>query len=63
MNDRATRPSSEAFKPRPGDPSRMDALTFEQEPEHLSPVVVVATVALIAVFVVGLLYRAIGLVI
>ncbi|WP_255417604.1 hypothetical protein [Halorubrum sp. 48-1-W] len=41
----------------------MDALTFEQEPEHLSPVVVVATVALIAVFVVGLLYQAIAFVI
>ncbi|GAA0527096.1 hypothetical protein SAMN04488066_1027 [Halorubrum aquaticum] len=41
----------------------MDALTFEQETEHLSPVVVVATIALIAVFVVGLAYQAIGLVI
>lgn len=41
----------------------MDALTFDQKSEHLSPIVVVATIALVAVFVVGLLYRAIGLVI
>ena len=39
----------------------MDGLTFEQETEQLSPIVVVATIALIAVFVVGLIYQAIGL--
>ncbi|WP_269799195.1 MULTISPECIES: hypothetical protein [Halorubrum] len=41
----------------------MDGLTFEQETEQLSPIVVVATIALIAVFVVGLAYQAIGLVV
>ncbi len=55
--------SNEAFKPRPGDRSSMDGLTFEQETEQLSPIVVVATIALIAVFVVGLAYQAIGLVV
>jgi hypothetical protein len=40
----------------------MDSLSFEQEPEHLSPIVVVATVALIAVFVLGFVVQAIGLV-
>lgn len=41
----------------------MDALTFDQETERLSPIVVIATGALIAVFVLGLAYRAIGLVV
>lgn len=41
----------------------MDALTFDQEAERLSPIVVLATVALIAVFVLGLAYQAIGLVV
>ena len=62
-SEETTDPSSEGFKPCPGDRSLMDVLTFEQETERLSPVVVVATIALIGVFVVGLLYRAIGLVI
>mgnify|MGYP000028730393 CR=1 FL=1 len=40
----------------------MNALTFDQETERLPPIVVLATGALIAVFVVGLVYQAIGLV-
>lgn len=41
----------------------MDAVSFEQQPEHLSPIVVIATVALIAVFVLGLVIQAVGLVV
>jgi hypothetical protein len=41
----------------------MDALTFDQETEELSPIVVLATGALIAVFVLGLASQAIGLVV
>lgn len=41
----------------------MDALTFDQKTERLSPIVVLATGALIAVFVLGLAYQAIGLVV
>ena len=41
----------------------MDTLSFEQEPEYLSPIVVIATLALIAVFVLGFVIQAVGLVI
>ena len=44
-------------------PSSMDALRFEEAPEQLSPIVIVATIALIGVFVVGFVYQAIGLVV
>jgi len=41
----------------------MDTLSFDQEPEHLSPIVVIATIALIAVFVLGFVIQAVGFVI
>ena len=39
----------------------MDTLSFEQQPEQLSPIVVIATIALIAVFALGFIIQAIGL--
>ena len=58
-------PSSEAFKARRDDGSRMEdmeSLVLDQDDETLSPAVVVATVALLAVFVVGFLVQIVGLV-
>ncbi|WP_255473063.1 hypothetical protein [Halorubrum sp. JWXQ-INN 858] len=40
----------------------MEEFILDEDDEVLAPAVVVATVALIGVFVVGLLYQAIGLV-
>ncbi|WP_435075447.1 hypothetical protein [Halorubrum sp. HHNYT27] len=58
--------ASEAFKPRGDDAVRMrdmESVVLDQDPEVLAPVVVLATIALLAVFVLGFLIQAIGLVI
>lgn len=52
---------SEAFKRRPDDARGMEDLILEENEELLSPVVVVATIALIGVFVLGAVYRLVGL--
>jgi len=41
----------------------MESIILDEDDEMLAPAVVVATVALIGVFVVGLLFQAVGLVI
>lgn len=58
-------PPSEAFKPRRDDGSRMkdmESLVIDQDDETLSPAVVVATIALLGVFVVGFLVQIVGLI-
>jgi len=58
-------PPSEAFKSRRDDGSRMkdmESLVLDQDDETLSPAVVVATIALLAVFVIGFLVQIVGLV-
>ncbi|OYR42131.1 hypothetical protein DJ82_03575 [Halorubrum sp. Ib24] len=63
---RPPRDASEAFKPR-GDEafhvSHTSRLVLDQNEETLAPAVVVATVALIAVFVLGFLFQIVGFVI
>jgi hypothetical protein len=57
---------SEGFKPRGVDRPRMDGSLEGMmlgEDELLAPAVVIATIALIAVFVLGLLYQVVGLVV
>ena len=58
-----SRAPSEAFKSRPDYPSSMESIILDEEDEMLAPAVVVATIALIGVFAIGLLYQAIGLII
>ena len=41
----------------------MESIILDEEDEMLAPAVVVATIALIGVFAIGLLYQAIGLII
>jgi hypothetical protein len=62
---RRREPSSEAFKPRGADGSDMQNLedfVLDDNEEALAPAVVVATVALLAVFVVGVVVSLVGLV-
>ena len=63
---RPPRDASEAFKPRGDEATRMrdmESLVLDQNEETLAPAVVVATVALIAVFVLGFLFQIVGFVI
>ena len=63
--DEPAAPPSEAFKSRRADGSRMkdmESLVLDQDDEMLSPAVVVATIALLAVFVIGFLVQIVGLV-
>jgi len=52
---------SEAFKSRGDDHTGMESIILDEDDEMLAPAVVVATIALIGVFAVGLLYQTIGL--
>jgi hypothetical protein len=57
--------ASEAFKPRRADADPMrniEQMTLDEDEEVLAPAVVVATIALLAVFAVGFVVSAIGLV-
>lgn len=59
------RDSVEAFKPRRDDDSdmtNMEDVVLDENEEALAPAVVIATVALLAVFVVGVLVSVVGLV-
>lgn len=61
-----SRDASEAFKPRGDDAvcmRDMESVVLDQNEEALAPAVVVATIALLAVFVLGFLVQIVGLVI
>ncbi|MGQ3328214.1 hypothetical protein [Halorubrum sp. FL23] len=58
-------PPSEAFKSRRDDGfgmKDMESLVLDQDDEMLAPAVVVATIALLAVFVIGFLVQIVGLI-
>lgn len=60
-----SRSTSEAFKSRRDDAFPMQDMVdiiLDQDDEMLAPAVVVATIALLAVFVIGFLFQLIGLV-
>lgn len=54
---------NEGFKPSRGVVIGMEELILDEDDEMLAPAVVVATIALIGVFVLGALYQIVGLLI
>lgn len=55
--------TSEAFKPYRDLPPFMEHIILDDDDEKLAPAVVVATIALLGVFVVGFLVQIVGLLI
>lgn len=53
--------ASEEFKPRHDEDCGMRDMIGESSEEELAPAVVIATIALLGVFVIGFLYQIVGL--
>jgi hypothetical protein len=66
LPDVGSRDASEAFKSRRDEATRMqdmESIVLDQDEEALAPAVVVATIALVGVFVLGFLIQIVGLVV